>query len=121
MTTCKHFVTTAILLSFQPSHAFDGARSGFMIGIGADYQTIDTDYTYYGSELASDSYTGPATSLKIDWGVTEQLLLYYVRNASWYSAPYSDGGQTKDITVLLGIRGFGGTYHFPRRRRLLTS
>lgn len=112
MNIFKHLLAVGILLGFQPANAFDGFRSGFMVGLGAGYQTIDVDYSYFGLEIASESYTGPATSLKIGGGVSDQFLLYYVRNASWYTAPSFDGFQTKDVTVLMGISGLGGTYYF---------
>lgn len=51
-----------------------------------------------------------ATSFKIGAGITDQFALYYVRNASWFSAPYFDGYTTRDATYTIGISGIGATY-----------
>jgi hypothetical protein len=90
---------------------FDDNRQGFILGLGAGFHNIDTDFNYDGSKFNSESKSGLATSFKIGWGITNQFALYYVRNASWYSAPYFNGYTTSDITYLAGISGIGGTFY----------
>ena len=106
----KLLLVSLIVLSISPAFAFDNNRQGFILGFGAGFHTIDSDVIYNGSKLGKDSDSGIATSFKIGAGLTDQFALYYVRNASWYSAPYSDGFTTKDITYTMGIMGFGATY-----------
>ena len=111
MSKVKYFLVFCILIMSQAANAFDDNRDGFVIGLGAGFHTIDIDFNYSGSNIGSDSESGLATSFKIGWGITNQFLLYYVRNASWYSAPYYDGFTTSDITYTVGIGGVGATYY----------
>jgi len=110
MRIIKPLLLSLIVLSNSPAFAFDNNRQGFILGFGAGFHTIDSDVIYNGYKLGSDSNSGIATSFKIGAGLTDQFALYYVRNASWYSAPYSDGFTTKDITYTMGIMGLGATY-----------
>jgi len=110
MRIIKLLLLSLIVLSNSPAFAFDNNRQGFILGFGAGFHTIDIDVIYNGYKLGSDSNSGIATSFKIGAGLTDQFALYYVRNASWYSAPYSDGFTTKDITYTMGIMGLGATY-----------
>lgn len=107
----KHFFAFCFLIMSQSSNAFDDNREGFIVGLGAGFQTINIDFNYSGSEVRSDSEGGFATSFKIGWGITNQFSLYYVRNASWYSAAYDDGFSISDITYTIGIDGVGATYY----------
>ncbi len=98
-------------MTSQVANAFDDNRQGFILGLGAGFHNIDTDFNYDGSKFNSESKSGLATSFKIGWGITNQFALYYVRNASWYSAPSFNGYTTSDITYLAGISGIGGTFY----------
>ena len=106
----KWFLVICALMTSQVVSAFDNNRKGFIIGIGAGLQTVDTDFNYLGSNIGSDSESGLATSFKIGGGITNQFALYYVRNASWFSAPYFDGFATSDITYSIGILGLEAVY-----------
>lgn len=92
--------------------AFDGNRQGFILGLGAGLHSIDIDFKLGGSTVQSDSESGIATSIKIGGGITNQFALYYVRNASWYSAPASNGFTVSDVIFTVGISGVGATYYF---------
>ena len=111
MNKIMYFLVICILVMSQTANASDDDREGFIIGLGVGYHTIDIDFNYNGSKIRSDSESGLATSFKIGWGITNQFSLYYVRNASWYSAPYFDGFTTSDITYTVGISGVGATYY----------
>jgi len=106
----KLLILGLIMLSVSPAFAFDNKRQGFILGFGAGFHTIDYDFIYNGSNIGSESKSGVATSFKIGAGLTDQFALYYVRNASWYSAPYFDGFTIKDITYTTGIMGLGAAY-----------
>ena len=112
MRTFKCLLVIVSILLAAPALAFDEHRQGFVLGFGAGLHTIDIDFIDSGSTIASQSKSGLATSLKIGGGITNQFALYYVRNASWYSAPYSDGFTVKDITYVIGITGIGASYFF---------
>jgi len=105
------FLVLIVLANVQVAYAFDDNRQGFLIGLGVGYHNIDIDFKYNGSNIASQSENGIATSFKIGGGFTNQFLLYYVRNSSWYNAPYYDGFTTSDITYTIGLTGIGATYY----------
>lgn len=110
MRALKCLLFIFVILSTTPSFAFDDNRQGFLLGFGAGFHSIDIDFIYDGSNIGSQSESGFATSFKIGGGITDQFALYYVRNASWYNAPYSDGYTTKDITYTIGLSGVGASY-----------
>lgn len=97
------------LVVSQAASAFDNNRQGFILGLGIGLHTIDLDYKSSGTTVQSNSESGIATSFKIGGGITNQFALYYVRNASWYNAPYAFGS---NATYTVGISGLGATYYF---------
>lgn len=110
MRAFKYFLFVVMVLSATQSFAFDNQRSGFVLGLGAGFHSTDIDFTFNGSTFASESESGLATSFKIGGGITDQFMLYYVRNASWFTAPYFDGFTTRDETYTLGLSGIGASY-----------
>lgn len=110
MRVLKILLLIAMLLFTAPTFAFDDDRRGLLLGFGAGFHSIDIDFIYDGSKFDSQSENGLATSFKIGGGVTNQLAIYYVRNASWYSAPYSDGFLTQDTIYTIGLSGVGASY-----------
>lgn len=114
MKALRLLALATVLTGLAPTaSAFDDSRQGFLLGLGAGLHTIDLDYQGNGRSLGSESQSGIATSLKIGGGLTDQFALYYVRNVSWYSAPYSsDGFNVQDITYAVGLMGVGATYFF---------
>jgi len=110
MRALKYVLVVVAMLSATQSFAFDNKRQGFVLGLGAGFHNTDMDFTYYGSTISSESESGLATSFKIGGGVTDQFLLYYVRNASWFNAPYYNGYVTRDETYMLGLSGIGASY-----------
>ncbi len=92
--------------------AFDDNRDGFFMAFGLGVHSLDNDFIYAGTELKSNSNSGLATSFKIGFGVTEQIALYYIRNASWYNDSYYDGYSATDTVYTVGINGLGMTYYF---------
>ena len=103
----KSISFAAIFFSATPTLAFDDNRQGFILGLGAGFHSIDIDFLYNGSNVGSQSESGLATSFKIGGGLTDQFALYYVRNVSWYSAPYFDGYSITDATYTVGLTGVG--------------
>ena len=106
----KSISLAALLFSATPALAFDDHRQGFIFGLGAGFHSINLDFLYNGFNYGSESESGIATSFKIGGGLTDQLALYYVRNVSWYSAPYSDRFTTTDATYTVGLTGVGASY-----------
>jgi len=101
------------LVIFSPlSFAFDDDRKGFLIGLGLGFQKTNIDAT--NANTPNDSETGLATSFKVGGGITEQFSLYYVRSASWFNAPYSEGSNTSDIYYSSGLSGLGASYYFQK-------
>lgn len=113
MKALRFMALATVLTGLAPTaSAFDDSRQGFLLGLGAGLHTIDLDYQGNGRSFANESESGIATSLKIGGGLTDQFALYYVRNASWYSATGFDGSTYKDMTFAVGLMGVGATYFF---------
>lgn len=106
----RSVVLAACLFAATPALAFDDNRQGFILGLGIGLHSINSDLVVNGAKTGSQSESGIATSFKIGGGVTDQFALYYVRNASWYSAPYSDGFATREIAYTIGLSGLGASY-----------
>jgi hypothetical protein len=104
----KNFVKKAILAIAISStlatsaFGFDGKREGFIIGLGAGFHS--TNFELYDDDI---SKSGFATSLKIGYGFSEDVTLYYIRNASWF--------KSSDDLYANGIMGIGSTYYFSPR------
>ena len=111
MTILKSVSLAALLFSATPALAFDDNRQGFILGLGAGFHTLKENYTNNGNNVGSRSEGGIATSFKIGGGITDQVALYFVRNASWFSAPYYiNGVTTRDATYTIGLSGIGVSY-----------
>jgi len=102
--------TILLVVSTTEAFAFDDKRKGFLLGLGAGLQTIDENFKQNGSNILSQSKNGLATSFKIGGGITDQFALYYVRNASWFSAPFQNGSTTEDVVYTIGLSGVGASY-----------
>jgi len=107
MKPLKSAVLITLLFTAAPALAFDDQRAGFILGLGAGLHTLRDHITTNGSNLASRSEAGLATSFKIGGGITDRILIYYVRNASWFSAPYGNTG--RNATYTIGLSGVGTT------------
>jgi len=112
MNILKSVSLAAILFSATPALAFDEHRQGFILGFGAGFHSTSLDFNNSGFNSPSQSKNGVATSFKIGAGITDQFALYYVRNASWYSAPFSNNGTTKNALYTIGLSGIGASYFF---------
>lgn len=108
MNALKSFALAAGLVAATPALAFDDNRQGFILGLGIGLHNINSDFSVNGTKTGSQSEGGIATSFKIGGGVTDQLALYYVRNASWFKAPY--GTPAREITYMIGLSGLGASY-----------
>lgn len=108
----KSLTVAAIVLSANSAFAFDDNREGFILGLGAGLHTIKNDYSLNGNSYLTESKSGLATSLKMGGGITNQFALYFVRNASWFSTPVTNGSTTKDAHAVVGISGIGANYYF---------
>jgi len=91
-----------ILGSVQSAYAFDNNRKGFFVGVGGGIHSLSVEFNT-GFSTESESKTGFASTFKIGGGITDNFVLYYVRNASWYKDTY---------TFATGIAGLGAAYYF---------
>lgn len=110
-TVIRGVMLTGMLLS-QNTLAFDDKRNDFILGFGAGIHSTDLDFEENGSQVNAYSKSGLATSLKVGAGLSDQFALYYIRNASWYTATISDGYRMYDTTFVVGISGIGASYYF---------
>lgn len=102
----------ATLFASTPAFAFDDNRQGFILGLGGGFTMLKVGtYDSSGNTWSVPEY-GLATSLKMGWGITDQVALYYVRNDSWYREYYCSNSscEPKQSTFTLGISGIGATY-----------
>jgi hypothetical protein len=103
----------ATLFVSTPAFAFDDNRQGFIFGLGGGFTTLKVGtYDYSSGNTWSVPEYGLATSLKMGWGITDQVALYYVQNDSWYREYYSSNSSSepKQSTFTVGISGIGATY-----------
>jgi hypothetical protein len=105
----KKIVISSILaglLATTSLEAFDEQREGFIVSFGAGVSSINTeiDFSRYG---ADDTSFGLATSFKIGYGFTNQFLLYYINDISWYG--YDN--DPNDDTYTSGLTGIGASYY----------
>jgi hypothetical protein len=100
----------ATLFVSTPAFAFDDNRQGFLFGLGGGFTTLKVSNIYNSSgDTWSVPEYGLATSIKMGWGITDQVALYYIQNDSWYRE-YSPNFEPKETTYSLGISGIGATY-----------
>ncbi|RAP30746.1 hypothetical protein DID78_02235 [Candidatus Marinamargulisbacteria bacterium SCGC AG-343-D04] len=99
---------------------FDKNRKGFIVGLGVGGHStklitrfdrvttsfIDGKFSMVtdGTKSNTESIFGVFSSVKIGYGFTNQFLVYYLRDAAWYSI-----NNTKQAS---GIMGIGTSYYF---------
>lgn len=84
--------------------SFDEQREGFLISVGVGLASVNTELSYLGSSADEDN-TGFATSFKLGYGISNQLLVYYVNDVSWFSF------ENDDDTYTAGHSGIGFSYY----------
>jgi hypothetical protein len=104
MNILKSALLAAFISSSTPAFAFDDNRQGFMVGLGAGFDILKV-----GTATGSMPKEGLATSVKIGWGITERIALYYVQNDSWFRA-YPSSTAKEQSSYTIGISGIGATY-----------
>jgi len=86
----------------QSAYAFDEKRKGFLVSVGAGIHSVSVEDSF-GLSSEEMSKTGLATSFKLGGGLTDNFVLYYVRNASWYNDSYLYNA---------GVAGIGSAIYF---------
>ena len=103
-----------LILIAGTARAFDGNRSGFLLGfgLGSGYTHVTQTVTssYVGDTSASEDKFGVASEFKIGAGIGEQFQLYYVNRLNWFSAD-SAGGST---TFTAGVGLVGVSYYLEK-------
>jgi hypothetical protein len=101
------FVFTMLFMASW-ANAFDGRRSGFILGGGlglgvASYtQTLEYDGL---SETGDRENKGSLiTDFRIGWGINEQTEIYYTSKVAWFSFENAFGDK---VTIADGIGGIG--------------
>jgi len=107
----KFFITKTViitLLLLSSAKAFDNHRKGFLFSIGAGMSRINMEVTpKFQGYSADDNSFGFDTSFKIGYGFTDQFLLYYINDVTWYKSDLD----YDDDTYVSGITGIGITYY----------
>jgi len=96
----------ASVLVVSSLEAVDEQKEGFIIGLGIGMSSINTEVSFGGYDWDERSFA-LATSFKIGYGFTNQFLLYYTNDISWYgydNDPYDD-------TYISGMSGIGVSYY----------
>jgi len=103
----KKILTGSLLcaLLLSSSEAFDEQKEGFLVGFGVGVSSINTeaDFNYISVE---ERNTGLATSFKLGYGFSNQFLLYYSNDVTWYG--YDN--DPNDDTYISGMSGIGISY-----------
>jgi len=102
-----------LLLSLVPSgFAFDGYRSGFILGFGLGpgitsfTQTVGAGTTSLTSDR--ENTFGIHTDFRIGGGINEQVQIYWISKVAWFSM---DNIYGSSVTVANGMGGLGVTYY----------
>ncbi len=98
-------VLTASLLTVSSAQAFDDQREGFLMGIGAGIANVNT--TFSSNYEADYSSFGFATSFKMGYGFSNQFLLYYTNDVSWFGIDGANGDN-----FISGGSSIGASYYF---------
>lgn len=77
-------------------------REGFYISLGGGYQITNSEYTNGDTHSAN----GLATSFHIGYGFTNDIIVYYSSDVSWYDSDSAD-----PETQVAGLGGIGITYY----------
>jgi len=96
----------ASLVVVSSIEAFDEQREGFVISLGAGVSSVNSEFKA-GGFSADDTSFSLATSFKIGYGFTNQFLLYYINDVSWYG--YDN--DPNDDTYASGLTGIGVSYY----------
>ena len=96
----------SVLAISSSLYAFDEEKEGFILSIGAGISTVNTEVKI-GNLGADENSFGLSTSFKIGYGFTNQFLLYYMNDVSWYG--YDN--DPNDDTYTSGITGIGASYY----------
>jgi len=92
-------VCIAMLTQSPAAMAFDGKRTGFLLGVGGGFHfsNIESENSFFLNEGSSGGF---ALALKIGAGVNERLAVYFLRDGQF------------DSNVVFGLTGLGATYYF---------
>jgi hypothetical protein len=131
-------LTAVLLLAPVTADAFDGNRKGFLLGFGAGVgvasytQNLKINLPDIPPDRTSSRQTPFAisTNFKLGWGLTDQLLVYYLAEVAWfqhddvfiYDNPRTDPKEaywvvdgfdapSKNVWIATGLLGLGVTYY----------
>jgi hypothetical protein len=94
-------------------YAFDGQRKGFVIGfgLGGGYTTFTQTIEFMGLSETGDRENkfGLHTDIKIGYAPSNQLLIYWMNNFTWFS---TENIFDDNVTFASGVSGFGFSYSF---------
>jgi len=98
-----------LMLLISQAYGFNNKKEGFILGVGGGYHNTEINQ----ENISNKYFKGFASSLKVGVGITDNLLAYYIREASWYKEENST--QSKDIHVS-GISGIGVSYYIQNNK-----
>ena len=111
-------IVSLLALVFDDVSAFDGSRTGFMLGgaVGVGGTSVGRQrYSFRGfpdTGLTVSSYRegflGPTTIFRIGAGVSERVALYWTQTNNWFRLP---SGCCSSNTIANGIGGLGLTFY----------
>ncbi|MFZ1946098.1 MAG: hypothetical protein WAW06_00960 [bacterium] len=105
-----------ILVVTATSFAFDGNRKGFVIGFGAglgytSHKNSVEHLTEGTTSFERLTHTGAATDIRVGYGFSEGVILYYVNKVNWLKAEWEWLEDGKEYTTAVGIGGVGVSYY----------
>jgi hypothetical protein len=142
MCSRKFFGILAAVLLLAPAtaDAFDGNRKGFLLGFGVGGGALSLTRDLKLADLPDRTFDRKtsfaiSTNLKVGWGITDRLLVYYLAEVAWfqhddmfiYDDPRTEFKEifwvfeglgdppfvapTKQIWIATGLAGLGVTYY----------
>jgi hypothetical protein len=111
-----HVLFLLVLLTTARAYAFDGSRRGFVLGLGLGPGVTSFKQTLHIDGIGStrsdwDSELDLTTQARIGVGLTEQILIYYANNVSWFRMRNVLGD---DVGIASSIGLIGASIYFGR-------
>lgn len=98
-----------LMLLISQAYGFNNKKEGFILGVGGGYHHTGINQ----ENISNKNFKGFASSVRAGVGITDKVLAYYIREASWFRV--ENLTQSKDIYIS-GISGIGVSYYIQNNK-----
>jgi hypothetical protein len=103
-------LVAATVLAPVHAQAFDGARKGFVLGLGLGFGSAKQTISAQGVSL-SNTEGGLATTFKIGAGLSDNFVLYYSNRVVFFNADVTVGLTNSSHSLNQGMSAVAGSYY----------